>query len=210
MSAWTKAYWPSSGERGSTSRVSSSRRTRARRRGSSGHRVDARHRGQRREREALAQHRGIGHERPVVGRQPVEPRRDERRERLGDRERGQVADRPVDAILEREPPSARSMRTVSTAYSGIPSARSTIARMAPSGSPGTRPARSARIAGSDSGSRYREVKLRLPAPQSGRRSSSSGPRQRDDVDGERCGSTRAGGRRSRGDRYRRSGGPRTP
>ena len=50
---------------------------------------------------------------------------------------GQVADRPVDAVLARPSrPSATSIRTVSTAYSGMPSARATIAATAGSGQAG--------------------------------------------------------------------------
>ena len=51
---------------------------------------------------------------------------------------GEVADRPVGAVARpRGEPSATSIRTVSTAYSGIPSARATIARIAAaSGRPG--------------------------------------------------------------------------
>ena len=71
---------------------------------------------------------------------------------------------------------------VSTAYSGIPSARATIDRTALSGRPGTRPASSSRIASRVSGSRPRARKLRRPAPQSGRRSSRLRPGEGDDQD----------------------------
>ncbi len=79
-------------------------------------------------------------------------------------------------------PSATSIRTVSTAYSGTPPARPTIARVAESGRPGTSPARSPPICSSASGSRWIDMKLRLPAPQSARLSSNSGRAQRHDVE----------------------------
>ena len=74
-----------------------------------------------------------------------------------------------------EPPVGDEHPDVSTAYSGMPSARATIARTASSGSPGTSPASSARIAGSGSGSSGRRDEVapaRRPSP--GGASSSSG------------------------------------
>ncbi len=50
-------------------------------------------------------------------------------------------------------PCASSIRTVSTAYSGMPSARATIETRADSGRPGTSPRSSWRIASVVSGSR---------------------------------------------------------
>ncbi len=66
------------------------------------------------------------------------------------------------------------MRIVSTAYSGMPSARATTERVAASGSPETSPARRARIDGSSSGCRSSARNARRPAPHPGRFSSSSG------------------------------------
>ena len=64
---------------------------------------DARHRRQPRNREALAEDGGVGHQGSILEPQPVEAAGDERRERLGDREVGQVADRPIRPALVREP-----------------------------------------------------------------------------------------------------------
>ena len=74
----------------------------------------------------------------------------------------------------RSRPSATSIRIVSTAYRGMPSARATIDRAAASGRPGTRPASRSRIDSSSSGWRSRARKDRLPAPQPGLVSRSSG------------------------------------
>ena len=71
-------------------------------------------------------------------------------------------------------PSWRSARTVSTAYSGMPSARARIADTAAAGRPGTNPASRSRIAASGSGSSETDVKFLVPAPQFGRLSRSSG------------------------------------
>ena len=70
-------------------------------------------------------------------------------------------------------PRSSSIRTVSTAYKGIPSARSRIWRRSPSGSPGTSPASSSSICGAGSGPRGMEV-ARRRAAQPGWRSYSSG------------------------------------
>ena len=72
-------------------------------------------------------------------------------------------------------PSATSIRTVSTAYSGMPSARATIASTSGLREPGHEAGEElAHRMAAASGSSVRLVKLRLPAPQSGRRSRSSG------------------------------------
>ncbi len=75
----------------------------------------------------------------------------------------------------RSRPSATSIRTVSTAYSGMPSARATIASTAAAGQARHEPGQQlAHRAPRGAARGTSEVKLRLPAPQSGRRSSSSG------------------------------------
>ena len=66
--------------------------------------VDPGHGGEARRGEALADDRGIRHERPVVGGEAVEPARDERRQRFGDRQAGQVADRSVGAVDDGKAP----------------------------------------------------------------------------------------------------------
>ena len=66
------------------------------------------------------------------------------------------------------------MRIVSTAYSGMPSARTRIARTACSGRPGAKPASSSRIACSGSGSSASVVVMRWLLPKVGRRSNNSG------------------------------------
>ena len=82
-------------------------------------------------------------ERPVGRVEAVEAGRDERLERLRDGQLAELADRLVAAVvLGSRRPSATSIRTVSTAYSGMPSARATIERTAalPAGRARGRPA----------------------------------------------------------------------
>ena len=68
-----------------------------------------------------------------------------------------------------------SIRTVSTAYSGMPSARPRICCAAPSGRPGHQPVERARPSpASSSGSRRERASVAPPRPNSGRRSASSG------------------------------------
>ena len=74
----------------------------------------------------------------------------------------------------RSTPRSASIRIISTAYSGMPSARSTIRVTATSSAPGTIPRTSSAIVASGSGSRCIARKLRWPEPQFGRRSRSSG------------------------------------
>ncbi len=71
-------------------------------------------------------------------------------------------------------PRSASIRTVSTAYIGTPSARATMRSMSAAGRPRTSPVTSSIIATSGSGSRCNALKLREPEPQFGRRSASSG------------------------------------
>ena len=82
------------------------------------------------------------------------------------------ADRPTPPRTSS--PRSSNIRTVSTAYSGTPSARARICSRRSSGRPGTNPSSSSVIADSESGPRWSDVKLRCPAPQFGRLSSSSG------------------------------------
>ena len=153
MSAWTNPYWPRPGERGSASRTSSSRRTSWRRRGSSAS-------------------GGC----PDTAARPATVKLCPRTAASSTSARS-VASRPSrraeiravsvsgTARSSRSPtgrnaspslmsrPWARSIRTVSTAYSGTPSARATIRSMAGPGSPGTRPASRRPISAGRSGSR---------------------------------------------------------
>ena len=69
---------------------------------------------------------------------------------------------------------ARTIRTSSMPYSGIPSARATTASTRSSLNSGARPASSSRISAGSSGSRWRVTALRPAAPRVGRRSRSSG------------------------------------
>ncbi len=75
---------------------------------------------------------------------------------------------------DRRRPSDTSIRTVSMAYSGTPSARVAIASAVDAGRRGASPPRSARTASRGRGSRYRAVKPRRAVPHAGRSSSSSG------------------------------------
>ena len=91
MSAWTNAYWPRSGERGSTSTRSSSLRTRRVESALEARRpVDARDGGERVERERLAEDGGVLDQRPVGRVERVEARRDQRVERVRDGELAQL------------------------------------------------------------------------------------------------------------------------
>ena len=71
-------------------------------------------------------------------------------------------------------PRSRSMRTVSTAKSGMPSAASRRRARSASGSPGTSPVRSSSIASSSSGSSGSVVALRVAPGKPGCRSATSG------------------------------------
>ena len=174
MSDWTNRYWPRSGERGSASNSSNSRRTSPRSRASRS-----------------------PSSRPLTAASPASvkvcPRTEaswtrprstgssvSSREVMSERSVSGTARSPSSPTGRYAPltrssrPSAASARTVSTAYSGIPSARPRIASTAGPGRPGTRPSRSPRIEGSDRGSSATAKKFRCPAPQSGRLSNSSG------------------------------------
>ena len=115
--------------------------------------IDARHRGEAGQGERLAEGSGIGDEQPVGRVEPVEPACDQGGERLRHGQRGQVAERPVDPLFERE--TALGEEHPDRLYGVQRDAVGALdmARMAPSGSPGTRPPRSSRIAGPESGSR---------------------------------------------------------
>ena len=176
---------PAPGERGSPWSVSSSRRTRPRRRGSRLGSSIPLTAARRREREALAQHRGVRDERPLGRLEGIEPGGDERGERLRHREGRQIADRAVDAVLAPRAGPRRGACAPSRRRRGAPRrhVRRSPGRPPPAaparGPPGAR-ASPARAAARGTG----ESKLRLPAPQSGRLSSSSGPGEGDDVDGD--------------------------
>ena len=79
---------------------------------------------------------------------------------------------PSSALARR--PSATSIRTVSTAYSGMPLARARTSSTTSDASPGTRPSSSSRMDPSASGSTRAAMAPRRSVPHPGRRSSSSG------------------------------------
>ncbi len=174
MRPWTNRYWPRSGDRGSASRTISSCWARWRR-------CDSTSAEDNPETAASAS---------APKESPITDASWSRLRSRGSRPSRRAAMRAWSdsgtASLVRSPtgryvpsvgwrrPSLSSMRIVSTAYSGIPSARATITLAAPSGRPGTRPARSSSISASVSGSRPSDVKPRWPAPHVGRRSRSSG------------------------------------
>ena len=107
----------------------------------------SRQRGERLLREALAEHGRVLKEASLLRVEPVQPRGDERVQRLRDLERLDRPGRPVVRPLSRSSrPRSSSIRTVSTAYSGTPSARSRICARSSPGSPGPAPSRSSSIA----------------------------------------------------------------
>ena len=132
MSAWTKPYWPRSGERGiavldedlAPDEVAQPRLELVGRQLA----ADRRQRG---DGEGLAEDRGILQERSA---RPGRARRAGRRSARGasrERRAGRGRRRAIGCRRPRSRrPSSRSLRTVSTAYSGIPSARARIARRA--------------------------------------------------------------------------------
>ena len=71
-------------------------------------------------------------------------------------------------------PRSRSIRTVSTAYSGMPSAASRSLTRTSSGSPGTSPSSSSSMASSSRGSSGSVVELRIDPGKPGWRSATSG------------------------------------
>ena len=173
-----KPYWPRSGDRGSVSRLSTSRRTRSRNAARAG--------------PALAR---TGQLTVKVwpstdaswssARSPASSasRRagDERVQGLRDSHVAQVAERPEPTVASSSRPSRSSFRTVSTAYRGMPSARSRIARC-PRG-------QARHEAGEELPHRWvgqrleaRATKLRRPAPTRAVLEELR-PRQRHDVDG---------------------------
>ena len=186
MSAWTNAYWPRSGDRGSTStaqELAPDQRPQPRlelRLGST-----PRHGREAGEREALPEDRRVLERAP--GR-PGRARRGGRRSARGASPGRRASPRsptgsyaPSSRSTSR--PSATSIRTVSTAYSGMPSARATIAATAGSGRPGHEPAEQLAHRRLGRAARGRApVKLRLPAPQSGPALEELRPGERDDED----------------------------
>ena len=196
MSAWTNAYWPRSGERGSTSldeQLAPDERAEPR--------LERR---PRRSPETAASPASVklwprtaasATSARSAGVEPVEPGRDQRGQRLGHGQVVEVAGRPVDAALEHEAALRQQhpdgLDRVQRDPVGAGDDR--VAARPPAG-PGTSPASSSRIASVGSGSRWIEVKLRLPAPQSGPALEQLGPGQGHDRGSGRCGSTPSGGR----------------
>ena len=175
MSDWTNAYWPRSGERGSASSDSSSRRTSVASRPARLSPVLAGRWRPARQGEALAQDGGHLDQRAIGRLERVEARRDERPERVRDGQRREVADRTVAAVGHLE--AARRPRAP-----GRSRRRRAGCRRPVPGSP-RRPSRAARARSRRgaraspsvaSGSRASVVSERAAAPQPGRRSSSSG------------------------------------
>ena len=127
--------------------------------------------------EARPKDRGIGDQRPVRRIEAVEARGDEGGEGLGDRQprRGTPLGRQTPSSSTRRP-WASSIRTVSTAYRGTPSARATMAETAFAGqarAPAL-PAGALMVGGREGLEVDRGERGASPAPQSGRRSRSSG------------------------------------
>ena len=126
------------------------------------------------ERERLAEHGGVLDEGPSVRLEAVEAGGDERSQRARHLHRAEVARRDVDAVELLG--GVRRRRACGPSRRRTAGCRPRAARIddtAVSGSPGTRPARSARISSSASGPSASDVEARAP-PHVGRRSSSSG------------------------------------
>ena len=102
MSAWTNAYMPRSGERGSTSDLDDLASDQRPKPGLDGRSIEAAQRGQAVEREALAEHGRVRDQRPIGRIEAVEPGGDERMEGIGHGQLAEVADRLERAVAELE------------------------------------------------------------------------------------------------------------
>ena len=107
MSAWTKPYMPRSGERGSISWASSSALAEVAQPRLEPDRLLAGDGRQPVQREGLAEHGRVLEQRPVGRVEAVEPRGDERLERLRHGQLAEVADRLVAAVGLAQPPVGR-------------------------------------------------------------------------------------------------------
>ena len=104
--------------------------------------------------ERLAEHRGVLDDAPLLGAEPVEPRRDQRVQRLGHLERLDHAGRPVDvALLDEEAAVEQHPHGLDRVQRHALGAGEDAARADPRAGPGTRPVSSSLIACSESGSR---------------------------------------------------------
>ena len=196
MSACTNAYWPRSGERGSRFELEQlapheRRAAAARGRASSMPATAARAA----TREALAQDGGVLERAPVGG--SSASRRDAMSARSVSGTASSVRSptgryAPSTSL---QPPVGESIRTVSTAYSGMPSARPTIGRdgrVRQARARGRRAARASRASGSGSRASAREVAA-AGAPV-GPAVEQLRPGERDDAGSAGRATSRAGGR----------------
>ena len=174
MMACTNAYWPRSGERGSTSRARNSRRLRSCSRGSRSSvelPVTA---------ESASRVKLLPRMAASCSRARSAGSRPSNREAIracrvsGTSSSPRSATSSYASAPARRTPRSTSIRITSTAYSGMPSARSTMRSTVASFASGTSPRTSSAMVASGSGSRCSDWKVRVPAPQVGRRSASSG------------------------------------
>ena len=128
MSDWTKPYWPRSGERGSASTLEDLAPDEGPQARLELGRIVPADRGEAGRRERLPEDRGVGDQAAIGRIEGVEARGDQARSVSGIGQLAQVAGRPVGRRRRgRAGHRRRAIRTVSTAYSGMPSARARIA-----------------------------------------------------------------------------------